>query len=192
MAQYYVGSFSADSNELYHHGIKGQKWGIRRFQNKDGSLTEAGVSRYRYNTGAFGPGRKRSKEAREELGLNLKRRKNTATENRIAAQYASVKKAADKREKKVEIAKSKGFEKDVEKGRRAVESLEKELSALKMELKNYRSLPEAGRKSIDRGYKVANALLATGYIIGGYPFATASAVTKLLSDRKKNRILRGN
>ena len=29
-------------NELYHHGIKGQRWGVRRFQNKDGTLTEAG------------------------------------------------------------------------------------------------------------------------------------------------------
>lgn len=29
-------------NELYHHGIKGQKWGIRRYQNQDGSLTDAG------------------------------------------------------------------------------------------------------------------------------------------------------
>ena len=34
------------SNELYHHGILGQKWGIRRFQNPDGSLTEAGKKRY--------------------------------------------------------------------------------------------------------------------------------------------------
>lgn len=33
-------------NELYHHGIKGQKWGIRRFQKKDGSLTPAGKKRY--------------------------------------------------------------------------------------------------------------------------------------------------
>ena len=33
-------------NELYHHGIKGQKWGVRRFQNKDGSLTPAGKRRY--------------------------------------------------------------------------------------------------------------------------------------------------
>ena len=32
--------------ELYHHGIKGQKWGVRRFQNKDGSLTPAGKERY--------------------------------------------------------------------------------------------------------------------------------------------------
>lgn len=31
---------------LAHHGIKGQKWGIRRFQNEDGSLTEAGRKRY--------------------------------------------------------------------------------------------------------------------------------------------------
>lgn len=32
--------------ELYHHGIKGQKWGIRRFQNEDGTLTAAGKKRY--------------------------------------------------------------------------------------------------------------------------------------------------
>lgn len=34
------------SNELQHWGIKGQKWGQRRFQNKDGSLTPAGQKRY--------------------------------------------------------------------------------------------------------------------------------------------------
>ena len=32
-------------NELYHHGIKGQKWGVRRFQNADGSLTPKGKKR---------------------------------------------------------------------------------------------------------------------------------------------------
>lgn len=34
------------TNELYHHGIKGQRWGVRRYQNDDGSLTSAGRARY--------------------------------------------------------------------------------------------------------------------------------------------------
>lgn len=34
------------SSELYHHGVKGQKWGIRRYQNPDGTLTPAGIARY--------------------------------------------------------------------------------------------------------------------------------------------------
>ena len=36
--------------ELYHHGILGQKWGIRRYQNTDGSLTNAGKKRYSGNS----------------------------------------------------------------------------------------------------------------------------------------------
>ena len=33
-------------SELAHHGIKGQKWGVRRYQNSDGTLTSAGKERY--------------------------------------------------------------------------------------------------------------------------------------------------
>ncbi len=34
-------------NTLQHYGIRGMKWGVRRFQNPDGSLTPAGKERYR-------------------------------------------------------------------------------------------------------------------------------------------------
>lgn len=35
---------------LAHHGIKGQKWGVRRYQNEDGSLTDEGIRRYQKET----------------------------------------------------------------------------------------------------------------------------------------------
>jgi hypothetical protein len=41
-----MGYFVEDDEYLEHHGVKGQKWGIRRFQNPDGSLTAKGRKRY--------------------------------------------------------------------------------------------------------------------------------------------------
>lgn len=42
----YYGYEVIRESDISHHGIKGQRWGIRRFQKEDGSLTPAGIKRY--------------------------------------------------------------------------------------------------------------------------------------------------
>lgn len=44
---YSINGQKFDSNFLEHYGVKGQKWGVRRYQNTDGSWTEAGKERRR-------------------------------------------------------------------------------------------------------------------------------------------------
>ena len=46
MSNYYLGTDLNGDYYISHHGIKGQKWGVRRFQNPDGTLTDAGSKRY--------------------------------------------------------------------------------------------------------------------------------------------------
>ena len=71
-----------DSDFLMHYGIKGQKWGIRRFQNEDGSLTQEGKKRYGSGDEKGKDEKKESKESekasddapKEKMGFFEKRR----------------------------------------------------------------------------------------------------------------------
>ena len=51
---------------LYHHGIKGQRWGVRRYQNPDGSLTNAGRKR-RYSDNEIKEARKNLEYSRQKF-----------------------------------------------------------------------------------------------------------------------------
>lgn len=52
---------------LAHHGIKGQKWGVRRYRNKDGSLTKAGKKRYAEADSLTYEGGKRTQKLTNQL-----------------------------------------------------------------------------------------------------------------------------
>lgn len=87
MAVYYA-------NSLYHHGIKGQKWGVRRFQKKDGSLTPAGRKRYDDD----GPSQKKQKEYKVPKNKSLHRLK---IEEKYKAQGMSEKEAEQAAAKRI-------------------------------------------------------------------------------------------
>lgn len=50
--------------ELYHYGVLGQKWGIRRYENYDGSYTQAGVKRYKESKRILDVRKNKYKEAK--------------------------------------------------------------------------------------------------------------------------------
>ena len=72
---------------LEHHGIKGQKWGVRRFQNEDGSLTSAGYKRYNVDVDAA---KKRVADAKEAYKQESKRY-NQATKGGLVYDEAATK-----------------------------------------------------------------------------------------------------
>lgn len=68
--------------ELYHYGIKGQKWGVRRYQNDDGSLTPSGKKRYSDDSQINSI--KRNETPRKGL---IQKRKDKLTEHYISKGY---------------------------------------------------------------------------------------------------------
>lgn len=66
---------------LAHYGIKGMKWGRRRYQNKDGSLTAAGRKRYSQDYADTAPLRKKRAEQLSDADLKrLNKRMNLESE----------------------------------------------------------------------------------------------------------------
>lgn len=86
------------STELYHHGIKGMKWGVRRYQKSDGSLTSAGKKRYsddepKNNKSAKTSAKKSSSSTKKQKSKSDKEdidRMINALDNHMKAQKASV------------------------------------------------------------------------------------------------------
>ncbi len=85
-------------DELYHHGIKGMKWGVRRYQNKDGSLTKEG--RRKYNNVQNSDGTMKIRKGDSDITKRVKRDYNRLSDKEFRGKYAASKKTYLKRVRK--------------------------------------------------------------------------------------------
>ncbi len=133
-------------DELQHHGIKGQKWGVRRFQKKDGSLTPAGKKRY-----------DDSDETREQKEEKAKSRKRNAKVAAAVVTTAAVTTAAitnkDQIKKGMDALKTKKTSDEGEKKEASVEDYKSGLKKAQSTEKALSGIREFVNKADNEAYR---------------------------------------
>lgn len=143
---YYVGDIPYGQNELYHHGIKGMKWGVRRYQNPDGSLTIAGKARYNVGRAVGNVGKAIS-----------------------SAYTAHRSKVAERRQKKEEAKPKKASELTDQELRQAIDRMRNEKAY------NDLIRERSAANSVRKGAQTAGKILSTVGSVVLKPFAAAAA-----------------
>lgn len=125
------------TTELWHHGVMGMKWGIRRYQNPDGSLTTAGKIRY---------GNKNRLEASvNKKAAKLQRKYNDLTGKSIRQNNAAKDKTEEEARKK--DSKSKSI------SEMSSEELQAAINRINLEKTYLQAMESVNPRKVSRGQK---------------------------------------
>lgn len=165
------------TDELYHFGTKGQKWGVRHWQNEDGTFNAAGKERY------FGSSAER-KRALKRYGvsrIDKKNSKGALTKENLEKERKDLYKRIDKNAKKYGDESSKEGKENMQKVKNEVD---KYLQG-KYGNMTYDNFKKEQRDKIVKGAAIAAAVLAAAGAT--YAFAKSEKGKDLISTVKANK-----
>ena len=138
MAIYYA-------DELEHHGIQGMKWGVRRFQNPDGSLTPEGRERY-YGTKETGKFTERVNKLSTASGTDSFGRPVTTIYDLYGSNDGKV-------QRLMRTPQAKAIASGIREQWKNVSSLEKSMATTEAKVLNRNTIDDLGRKAAEQNWK---------------------------------------
>lgn len=169
---------------LYHFGIKGMKWGVRRFQNKDGTLTSAGKKRYSDNPASLSDEELKSQVQRlnlEKTYRNLKKASSGPSKlERTKKTVDAASKIVDE-SKKISRDVKKSAHKPMDLSKMTDQQLRERINRFNLE-KQYRDIFDVGNDTTSKGQKFVDDILdgvGTALTLTGSALGLALAIKEL-------------